>query len=211
MGMSKKTLGLIVILLILTVVLVFVALSTKQSSQPAPTTTSQAPSPTPTLVPGRTSLSLSPDPIQVSPSGSATVNVMIDTGGDQVRSVQLEIAYDPKAVTNVSLKPGTFFTNPNVLPVGGVNQATGRITYAIVPGSFSETKVGTGVVATLTFTPLLSAANPSTTISLLDKSLVSGQARGQNVLIKTTGTKVMLGQTTQPAVKTLTTPVTTTP
>jgi len=155
-------------------------------------------------VPGHTTLSLSPNPITPGGAGSssATVEVMIDTGGDKVRSVQLEIAYDPKLVTNVTLKPGTFFTSPNVLPIGGVNPATGRITYAIVPGSFSETKTGTGVVATLTFTSLLTSANPATQITLLDKSLVSGQARGQNVLIKTTGTKVTFGQA-QPVVTTI--------
>lgn len=206
--MSKKTLGLILILLILTIVLIFVAISTKQQSSlpSSPTTSQSSVTPTPTVIPGRTSLSISPNPITLGTAGStsATVDVLIDTGGDQVRSVQLEIAYDPKAITNVSLKPGTFFTNPNVLPVGGINPSTGRITYAVVPGSFSETRTGSGVVATLTFTSLLSVNNPSTTISLLDKSLVSGQARGQNVLMKTSGTKVMLGtQSTQSAITTI--------
>ncbi|CAN5199546.1 hypothetical protein BH09PAT1_BH09PAT1_5720 [soil metagenome] len=206
--MSKKTLGLILILLALTVILIFVAISTKQQTPTQPTSNSQTLTPTPTLAPGHTSLSLSPDPVTITGAGSnsATVNVLIDTGGDQVRSVQLEIAYDPKAITNVSLKPGTFFTSPNVLPIGGVNASTGRITYAVVPGSFSETKTGTGIVATITFTSLLNTTVPSTSISLLDKSLVSGQARGQNVLIKTLGTKVVLNNVTQPAGTTQTQP-----
>jgi len=198
--MSKKTLGLIVLLLILTIVLVVVALNTKRTSTPPTQTTKPSATPSP-LAPGHASLTLSPNPVYpaTGSTSATTVDVLIDTGGDNVRSVQLEIAYDPKAITNVSLKPGTFFSNPSVLPVGGVNQNTGRITYAIVPNSFSEAKNGTGVVATLTFTPILSTANPVTDITLLDKSLVSGQARGQNVLIKTSGTRVMLKTTTKPA------------
>lgn len=200
--MSKKTLGLIIVLLLLTITLVVVALRTKQATSP---TTNQTATPTATptpLPPGHTSLMLSPNPVYPTATGTTsatTVDVLIDTGGDEVRSVQLEIAYDPKVLRNVTIKPGTFFTNPSVLPVGGVNQNTGRITFAVVPTSFSESKTGTGVIATLSFTPLLTAANPSTEITLLDKSLVSGQARGQNVLVKTGGTRVMLRTSTQPA------------
>lgn len=199
--MSKKTIGLIVILLILTIVLVVVALMTRPTGTSNQQETSTAASPTP-FPPGHTSLSLSPNPVYPSGVGSTsatTVDVLIDTGGDEVRSVQLEIAYDPLLITNVALQPGSFFENPSILPVGGVNQNTGRITYAIVPSSFSESKTGTGVVATLSFVPRLSAANPSTEIVLLDKSLVSGQARGQNVLVKTANTTVTLRPTTPAA------------
>ena len=93
--MSKKTLGLIIILLILTIVLVFVAISTKQQSPTTPTTPQKKTTPTPTLVPGKTSLILSPNPLTVGQGSTGTLSVMIDTGGDKVRAVQLEIAYDP--------------------------------------------------------------------------------------------------------------------
>ncbi|MBI5045208.1 MAG: hypothetical protein HZC02_04740 [Candidatus Levybacteria bacterium] len=189
--MSRKTLGLIIVLLILTIILVMVAILTKPQKPQQISTTDPTPTPTP-LVPGRTSLSLTPNPLSVSGSTSSTLDIAIDTGGNEVRSVQLEIAYDPKAITNVTLKPGTFFTNPSVLPIGGVNPNSGRVTYALVPNSSNESRSGTGIVATMTFTPLLTSTNPKTEISLLEKSLVSGEARGQNVLIKTTGTTIIL-------------------
>ncbi len=194
-NMSRKTISLIVVLLILTIVLVAVAILAKPQTSQQISIDEPTPTPTP-LVPGRTSLTLTPDPLTVTASAPSTLDIIINTGGNNVRSVQLEIAYDPKAVTNVSLKPGTFFTNPSVLPIGGVNQNSGRITYALVPNSFTESKSGTGIVATMTFTPLLTTANPQTEITLLQKSLVVGEARGQNVLIKTSGAKIMLKNAT---------------
>lgn len=197
--MSKKTLALILLLLVLTIVLVIVALITRQQTSLPPQSLAPTATPKPLSL-GHTSLMILPNPVYTSSTGTSsatTVDVVIDTGGDQVRSVQLEIAYDPKVLKNVTIQPGTFFTNPSVLPVGGVNQKTGRITFAVVPSSFTESKTGTGIVATLSFTPVLTASNSSTEITLLDKSLVSGGARGQNVLIKTTGTKVMLQTNSQ--------------
>lgn len=194
-NMSRKTISLILVLLILTVVLVAVAIIAKPQTSQQISTNEPTPTPTP-LVAGKTSLALTPNPLMVTASTPSTLDVTIDTGGNNVRSVQLEIAYDPKVITNVSLKPGTFFTNPSVLPIGGVNQNSGRITYALVPNSFTESRSGTGIVATMTFTPLLTTANPQTEITLLEKSLVVGEARGQNVLVKTNAANVIL-KTTQ--------------
>lgn len=191
--MSKKTLGLILALLVLTIVLVVVAITNKpSSSQPTQQATRKVATPTPTPpVPGHTTLTLSPNPVTPLVGAPTIVNVTIDTGGDEVRSVQLEIAYDPKVLTGMTIKPGTFFTNPTVLPVGGVNQSLGRITYAIVPGSFKESQKGIGQVAQLSFYVRQASAS-STAITILDKSLVTGNTRGQNVLVKSTGTDVLL-------------------
>ncbi|HVZ58461.1 MAG TPA: cohesin domain-containing protein [Patescibacteria group bacterium] len=192
--MPRKTLALILILLALTILLVVVSLTTKQG---VPTQAPVHPTATPTpLPPGHTSLMFSPSPVTLTKNQQTQVNVMIDTGGDEVRSVELEIAYDPKVLTGMTIKPGTFFPNPTVLPVGGVNTTTGRITYAITPSAFKDSAKGKGIVATLSFYPVLNASSPSTQISILSKSLVSGNVRGQNVLVKSSGTQVTLTSST---------------
>ncbi len=195
--MSRKTLGLIIVLLILTIILVFVALSTKQQqSQTSPN--NSTPSTTPTPVAGHTILSMSPNPVTALRGAPSTVNIMIDTKGDSIRAVQLEVAYDPKALTNVTIKPGDFFPDAQTLPVGGVNQTTGRITFAVTPANLRDSKSGTGTVATLTFYPA-AGATTSTPITLLDKSLVTSPGLGaQTVLRSVSGTTVIISGTQPP-------------
>jgi hypothetical protein len=195
--MSKKTLGLIIILLLLTIVLVFVAISTKQQPSTTTPSTPGKPTATPTPVTGHTTLMLSPNPVTASRGVPTTVNVMIDSHGDSVRAVQLEIAYDPRAISNVTIKPGTFFPTPDVLPIGGVNQTTGRITFAVTEANSRDFKSGQGTVAVLTFYPTGTVA--STPLTLLDKSLVTSPGMGaQSVLKSVMGTTVTVSTTQAP-------------
>lgn len=189
--MSKKTLALIITLIILTIVLLVVAFTT-QNKQATPQT-QETVTPTPTPI-GHTTLMLENSVTQTLGSTSAsTVNVVIDTHGDQVTAVQLEIAYDPKVLINMRVTPGTFFATPQVLPVGGVNTQTGRITYMIAPTNIRETQTGTGVVAVLTFNPVRTTGVTETEITLLDKSNVAARgAFGTSVLIERQGTKVIV-------------------
>lgn len=193
--MSKKTLALIITLIILTVVLLIVAFTTQnQQTTPQPQgQTQETITPTPTPI-GHTTLMLTNGTTQVSGSTSAnTVNVMIDTHGDQVTAVQLEIAYDPAVLTNMKVTPGTFFATPQVLPVGGVDTKTGRITYMIAPTNIRETQTGAGIVAVLTFNPVRTTGVTETEITLLDKSNVTARgAFGTSVLIKQQGVTVNL-------------------
>ncbi len=196
--MSKKTLGLIIVLLILTIILVFVALSTKQQTQTTTPPANKAAA-TPTPVAGHTILSMSPNPVTAMRGTPSTANILIDTKGDSVRAIQLEIAYDPKALTNVSIKPGDFFPGAQTLPVGGVNQTTGRITFAITPANLRDAKSGKGTVATLTFYPAAATTTTSTPITILDKSLVTSPGLGaQSVLKSVAGTTVVVSGTQAP-------------
>jgi hypothetical protein len=194
--MAKKTLALIVTLLVLTVVLLAVALysnsATKQPAQQSKQNQAQSNQPTPTPF-AHTVLSLSPNPVTpaAGSSSATTVNVTIDTQGDDVNAVQLEIAYDPSVLTNMTIKPGDFFANPNVLPVGGVDAKTGRITFAVAPSSLRESKRGQGTVAVLSFYPRHTGAS-QTQIKILDKSLVTSFGISRSVLKSSTGTTVKL-------------------
>lgn len=198
--MSRKTLSLIIILLILTVVLVIVAIGAKDgpvtSVNNETTKTTSTLKPTATITPGQTLLSMSPNPAHLSTIGSTsatTVAINIDTGTDNVTAVQLEIAYDPTQLLGMTIKPGDFFVDAMVLPVGGVNAKTGRITYAVTSGSIKANKNGKGIVAILSFYPTRNTTLSSTPITILDKSLVTAVGLGaQSVLKTSTGTTVML-------------------
>lgn len=189
--MPKRTLGLIIALLILTIILVIVALKTK--NQPSTTTQTTQSAATPTPVAGHTILSMSPNPVDTRPGLPSTVEVMIDTHGDSVSAIQLEIAYDPKVLTNMSIKTGNFFPDAQTLPIGGVNQTTGRITFAVTPANLRDSKSGKGTVATLTFYPQASTSATTTHITLLDKSLITSPGLGaQSILNSVSGTSVNL-------------------
>lgn len=199
--MSKKTLALILTLLGLTILLVVIAVMTRtKTTTPAEDQSAQVTA-TPTPVVGNTVLSMTPNPVVTAMSGSssATADVLIKTNGDLVTAVQLEIAYDPKALTNMKIIPGNFFSTPNVLPVGGVNASTGRITFMLVPSNIREAKNGEGTVATLSFTPNRSAGISQTPITILDKSLVSARGITNSVLKSFSGTVVTISPLQQPA------------
>src|SRR6476659_7177711 len=115
--MNKKTLALIVGLFLVTCGLLYLALRTPPYQKP----TTKAPTPTPLSVNAHTLLTLSPVSATESSllvaSGQAkttqyTLAVGIDTGGNMVNSVQLELAYDPQELVNVAATPGNFFKQP---------------------------------------------------------------------------------------------------
>ncbi|MDQ5900547.1 MAG: Cohesin protein [Patescibacteria group bacterium] len=199
--MSKKTLALILVLLGLTIVLVVIAVMTRtpKTTPAMPDSTTVETTGTPTPIVGNTVLSMTPNPVTAAQTGSAaaTAEVLINTNGDLVTAVQLEIAYDPKVLTNMRISPGSFFSTPNVLPVGGVNASTGRITFMLVPSNIREAKTGEGTVATLTFTPNSSSGATSTEITILEKSLVSARGLTQSVLKSSSGTTVTLPTSAQ--------------
>lgn len=55
------------------------------------------------------SLTFSPDKVELPVGGSTTVNIMLDTGGNQVAGAGARILYDPGVVSVVELNPGNLF------------------------------------------------------------------------------------------------------
>lgn len=196
--MSRKTLALIITLLVLTIILVVVAIYTqgKQASNTdGQAAQEQASLSTPTPEFAQTTLLLSPNPVYPNNTGSTsatTVNVEIDTGTNEVSAVQLEIQYDPSVLTNMRVTPGDFFPTPNVLPIGGVDQRNGRITYAIGPANIRQSQKGTGTVAVLHFTPRTVAGVTESEITLLESSLVTQLGQAKSVLKERKSTRVVL-------------------
>ena len=196
--MSRKTLALILTLLILTIILVVVALYTRNTPQTTSEdqqSQSQQTAATPTPDVAQTTLMLSPNPdypTSMGTSSATTVNVEIDTGSNEASAVQLEIQYDPAVLANMRVLPGDFLPTPNVLPVGGVNQQTGRITFAVGPSNIRESKKGTGTVAILQFTPRAVAGVTETEITLLEDSVVTQFGQVESVLKERKSTRVVL-------------------
>src|SRR4030067_2808404 len=124
--MPKRTLLLIVVLIIVTVGLVWLSVYTVPQEK-APTVTKK-----PAVVPfAKTTITLSSSPSAVTNELNLySLDTQISTGDNKITAVQLEISYDPKALTNVDILPGDFLNDPIVL-LKNVDEKNGRISYAI--------------------------------------------------------------------------------
>ena len=193
--MSKKTIGLIIGLLVTTGLLLFVALSAKQPTQSRQTTIGNQPTPTPVE---QSTLTLSPNPASLTTATTGTVDVMIETGANEVKAVQLELSYDPKALINVTITPGEFFPTPIVL-LNEIDRKTGLVTYAIGLRPSQVPVTGIGKVATIRFTKAVGATG-TTEIEVLPKSLVTAKGVYSTVLKSATGATINL--TKQPSTPT---------
>lgn len=195
--MSKKTLALIAGLTVLTLVLVVLALNTNPATAPVSqqTETDVTDTPTPT-VPAHTVINLAPNPVPLQ-AGTATVDVQIDTGDNQVTGAQFDVIYDPAVLNFGTIRQGTFFTNSLIL-INEADRTNGRVTYAIglTPAGTQNPKTGTGTVATLTFTRRSTAPTTGTTLLGLENVMVSAKGLAPSVLKEATGTVINLSNTT---------------
>lgn len=113
-------------------------------------------------------------------------DVVINTRGNKATAVQLELSYNPEALTEVDIAPGTFFATPDEL-IKKIDTENGRISYALGVGLGQKGVQGVGVIATLSFSKLQTAG--ITSIDFAPKSLVSAEGIAQSVLKETLGTK----------------------
>jgi hypothetical protein len=194
--MSKKTIALIISLVVLTAALLFVALTTKEpTNNQIATNEGSQPTPTP---PAQTILSLSPNPLNAT-TGTNEVLVEIDSGSNAVTTVQLELAYDPKLITNLKITPDTFL--PNAVELLNKNDVTtGRASFALAILPSQPAQTGKGVVARITFnTRPATLITKETELTLLQKSLVTASGVSPSVLKEARSTKVMLPTASAPA------------
>ena len=217
--MPRKTTIFIAILAVVTAVLVILAIQNEQS--PLRTTTETTTTPTPTAtIPKTTNITFLPTKIDATSGLPLSVDIVADTNTDQISGIQLELQYDPKLLTNVKIaKPdNSLFGAPNSYSVlfSEVNPALGRISYAAAIQPTLSPVSGVGKVATITFQKATQAsATPSvqTTISFIDKTMVTKLNEAQTVLNKTNSLTVQLitplttPTASAPAVQTTITPV----
>jgi len=186
--MSKTTITLLIILLIFLGVLLFIVFGTKQS---AILTSLTQTSPTPTTT-SDTTLSFSTNTQIVQPGQTVTVAVLIHNPHPHPSVVQLEIAYDPAAVTIENVIPGSFFTHPSI-PLKNIDPIGGRISYALrcplIPSTNKETDCinpNSSTVATITLQVNPYAIASTTSLTLFPKTVIR-TASGKDIKKKTSG------------------------
>ncbi len=190
--MSKRTLALIAGLSLITIVLLVIAVA---ASQNAPKQNPQLPpvvNPSISMAPkdgqAKTRMYLSPNPA-ITTSSTGTLQVIVDADDNNLSAVQIELQYDPQAISTISIKPGTFFDTPIPL-INNINKAQGRISYALGVLPNQSTKRGSGTVAVITYT--LAPTVNSTQISFLKTSLATVPGIATSVLKETAGTTISL-------------------
>lgn len=184
---AKKTYLLILVLALIVVGLLAVAFLPKPGA-PSNTISNSTPSPL------QTSLTIDSNPVQSKTNPSKfTEEVAIDSGQNSVTAVQLELTYDPKALTNVDIVPGDFFTNPNVL-LKKIDPSTGRITYAIGVPLGQKGVTGKKNVAEISFSIVLGYETKPISINFEPKTSVSAEGYAQSVAKSLTGSLFILKQ-----------------
>lgn len=180
-SMSGKTITLIVGLCVLTIALVVLAV--KMNKPAAPSSQEQASAPTPTPV-AHTALSFSPQTVSVNTKTGETQSlaVMINTNGDPVSGIQLELSFDPKIVTLKTITPGTFLPNALVLLPAKIDNTRGTATIIFAKTPSQQPKAGSGLAATVTYTIKPGVTATQTQIKILPKSEISATGMKDSVL-----------------------------
>ena len=180
-GMAKKTFLLILVLALITIGLLWFALLPKKQAP------SQTAIPTPTPDPVQTVLTISSSISPLATPSSYKTDIVISTGQDKVTAVQLELAYDPKVLTNVDITPNGFFTDP-IIKIKKIDPEVGRITFVLGVSASDENGVlGQGILATISFSLLKGQKAQTTTIDFLPKTEVKTEGYSQSVLKSTLG------------------------
>lgn len=193
--MPKKTLALVVALVFITIVLFIIALQSSNNQE-----VMQAPSPTivtdtqstdkQDATPKNTVLTLNPKNIEVMPGMRGSADINIDTAGDEVTAVQLEIAYDPNFISGIQIKPGDLFKN-SVELINKNDVENGRYTFAFGITPNSTPIQGTGSAAIITFTAK-NQPGQTTQLGLLPTSLITARGVSDSVLKSAEGALVII-------------------
>ncbi len=198
--MPKRTLLLILALAGVTVLLIYIALSqnSNNNAQTAAKLPSKTISQTKTAFnTAQTVLSLSPNSLTISANAtSSAVNLIANTNTNSISGVQIELAYNPTKLTDVSISSGSFFPNPSVL-LNKIDKINGRMFYAIVlPAGEKNGIKGNGIIATINFKSLMTPGE-QTQIKFFPKTLVIAPNINKSLLKETNGATIIAPQSKQ--------------
>lgn len=132
----------------------------------------------------QTILSFSQNPYIIA-SASGSIDLVINSGENNITAVQIELLYNPDLITNVNIKPGNFLDNSFEL-LKKIDTNTGKIIYAVAIQPAGTPRKGTGKIASITFTSNLSAGQ-KTEIKILPTTLVTAENEQASVLKQATG------------------------
>lgn len=128
-----------------------------------------------------TTLSFSPTTKTVKVGDAFTLDVVIDTGGNQVYIAELYISYDPSKLEATNITYGPLF--PNV-PISGKVDQSGRASITLASENPQTPAVGTGVMAKIGFTAVAVTSAPVIVkIDQPDTFLGAKQEGASNVLV----------------------------
>ncbi len=194
--MSKRTISLIVFLFIITEILLIIAL--RQNVNPNSNKVAIVPTPTPYA---HSVLSFAPNTVNFTLGSSKpqVVAIQLNTGGNDVTGVQLEMSYVPSAFSQVTIANGLLFPNPFVIfpPKADTMEGTISFAYGITPAQTNQQHEGYGTVALLTLTPAFNPVDANgnkitqTQIKFLPKSLITAKGIDPSVMNKTTFNNVL--------------------
>lgn len=102
---------------------------------------------------------------------NSEADIDVDTQGEMPNLVQIELAYDPAAINEVTLVPGDLFENPDVI-LNNIDEKTGRISFAISVAENTKPERNSGIAAKLIFRVNKPVFTDKTVISFLPKSVV---------------------------------------
>lgn len=191
--MSKTFLALLLILFTLLGVLFFIVLY--NPNQPAAIETSKKS--TNQISTSDSSLSLIPNLLTLTSGENGTIDVVIQSK-DNINLVQLEIAYDPYSLTDISIFPGNYFITPDIA-LEKIDYKNGRISYAVKCPSKQDINANNNcinpnanIVATIAFKTFGYSSQRRSVLSFLPKTLIrnlSGEVNlretiGANITIK---------------------------
>jgi hypothetical protein len=120
------------------------------TSTPSPTTPPNTPTPTTALGDPSTTLSLHPLDSTPALNDTFVTDVNINTHGNQVIGVELDINFDQTRLRAVDIVPGTFFTDPDTTNKS-IDNTNGVIRYTLVLIPESTPVTGAGNLAKITF------------------------------------------------------------
>ncbi len=187
---ANQTPLLIILLSILTAFLVIIAIAPKKAGITPP------PAQNKTVVsPADTTLTLSNT--TPAPGAIQTVEVVADSGKNTVTGVQLELSFDPKLASNVSIVSGSYIKSPVEL-LKKVDYVNGRISYVIGVPIGGTGVQGSGTVAVITYTEAGAKGQP-VTFKFLPKTLVASQGFSENALKKASNYTKVIGETATPS------------
>lgn len=176
--MSRKLI-LFLLLLTLAVVIYVVRIPQKPTTISSPIPLISL-SPTPTL-PAESFLSFIPDIIYTPAGQNGEASIQLNSQSIYPTGAQLELAYDPTIMTEVTLTPGTLFPKSAVL-LNNNDETTGRISYAISLYKNEKPQNFSGTTAILKFKVKENIIQNQTAIYFLPKTAII--ADGGNIPLK---------------------------
>lgn len=139
-----------------------------------------------------TDLTLFPSVSSVALNDTFTVDVGVNSNGNQLAGAEMYVSYDTSKIEFVSGTPGTFFANPTTI---GPTATNGQIFYTIALPPDGEPIDGQGTVAKLTF-KAIAAGSATFNFVRPDTIVVAIREGGQNVLQNATGTTITVTSAT---------------